>query len=998
MSGELHKDIKIDAYEACAWNGIVFVVKDAAAFEVRISSLLQGNLIGSDSGINFAEDMSGSTKLSNGAKLVNAVNKVGPHAPDGSYCEIGWNPAYPAEMGQQIILQWSKVREDMMLGKVTYDCPSNPANYWTGNPPCDVIFEVYSPWKFSGNFRVRDGLIEGESSFYPSLHEIEWSEWKFLHTSNEPNVNRDHEPGLKGGYFKHTYDDKDWSLIRAGTYWQECPGVENNGYSWYRNDFVIPRRYKGCTLEVDLGKISTEDWTYFNGNLIGNTRGKDKRRIYRVHTSDPGYEDINWDKKNVIAVQVRNYEGLGGISSGEVRETMRDYSARPRIRINSSKKETWYFYLICSKTPDHIGRYQHLSKFQDDLSLNGKLNKNEEKECAALQFCNLHVESKYKQRDNILFFVAGVGKERTSLLNRCKDILRDGNRGMIIEKKKEKYNENRVKIVGSFKKSAEIITNNLHWTALYSPEQKRDFIVDSRSWFLPESWGLFANSGIMCALAASVENKRLAFNTLKGVFAEQLSDGRIMNAAGNVATTPDRSEDMYAAYCTWKVYKKFKDVEMLKWLYPRLKKWHFWWFANRGDGQPRRDGNKDGFLEIGSDIVAPTTPQDPETSDRYWKYAQCAFWEGGYDDSPMWGSFQHPPEDAEAKYIYRTNTINLNLVCRNTLYALNAEFLAMIAKELGFDDDYNYFRKDYEKMKEKINEYFWDDNTGMYLNRFWKEYGGKFSHRKSPTTFFALAAGIPSRNQAMRLVHEHLLNESEFWGDYVLPTISRDDPAFSGQYYWRGVIWPPMNYFTYEGLKRYGFDEIAAELAKKSYHMILREWDRQNYLWENYNSITGEGDPKGRGNSTKHYSWSACFALMPIMEFLDEEAWAGLRFGSIGIDDESTIKNVELGGYTYDVTIGKEGTRILRDKVEIFNASTAIVVRNFQSDGRNINFDVKTKNGISDYSLKLGGLVGNKEVNVMLDNKHYKTIKKVDDKLSIVLPAGEYHLMFICAK
>jgi hypothetical protein len=103
-----------------------------------------------------------------------------------------------------------------------------------------------------------------------------------------------------------------------------------------------------------------------------------------------------------------------------------------------------------------------------------------------------------------------------------------------------------------------------------------------------------------------------------------------------------------------------------------------------------------------------------------------------------------------------------------------------------------------------------------------------------------LAARVASKEQAHRLVYEHLLNPEEFWGEYVLPTISRDDAAYREQYYWRGSIWTPMNYFTYEGFKRYGYDDVAAKLAEKTYHLVRKNWETTGGLWENYNSITGK--------------------------------------------------------------------------------------------------------------------------------------------------------------
>jgi hypothetical protein len=36
------------------------------------------------------------------------------------------------------------------------------------------------------------------------------------------------------------------------------------------------------------------------------------------------------------------------------------------------------------------------------------------------------------------------------------------------------------------------------------------------------------------------------------------------------------------------------------------------------------------------------------------------------------------------------------------------------------------------------------------------------------------------------MICEHLLNAAEFWGDRVIPSIARDDPAFKDQDYCEG--------------------------------------------------------------------------------------------------------------------------------------------------------------------------------------------------------------------
>ena len=53
------------------------------------------------------------------------------------------------------------------------------------------------------------------------------------------------------------------------------------------------------------------------------------------------------------------------------------------------------------------------------------------------------------------------------------------------------------------------------------------------------------------------------------------------------------------------------------------------------------------------------------------------------------------------------------------------------------------------------------------------------------------------------MVDEFFYNPRKFWGDWIMPSISRDDPAYADQMYWRGRIWAPMNFLVYLGLRNY---------------------------------------------------------------------------------------------------------------------------------------------------------------------------------------------------
>jgi len=55
----------------------------------------------------------------------------------------------------------------------------------------------------------------------------------------------------------------------------------------------------------------------------------------------------------------------------------------------------------------------------------------------------------------------------------------------------------------------------------------------------------------------------------------------------------------------------------------------------------------------------------------------------------------------------------------------------------------------------------------------------------------------------------------EFWGEFVIPSIARNDPAFKDQQYWRGRIWGPMNYLVYLGLRNYDDPDVRREVRQK---------------------------------------------------------------------------------------------------------------------------------------------------------------------------------------
>ncbi len=161
--------------------------------------------------------------------------------------------------------------------------------------------------------------------------------------------------------------------------------------------------------------------------------------------------------------------------------------------------------------------------------------------------------------------------------------------------------------------------------------------------------------------------------------------------------------------------------------------------------------------------------------------------------------------------------------------------ISKIAKKLGFDDDFRYFKKEAHKKKKIIQTRLWDDDEGFYYDR--DKRTGKFIKVKSASAFTPLWAGVATAEQAEGLVREHLINEHEFWLEYPVATYAKTETGYSGVDPMRGSTWVLISYIVFHGLVNYGYEKIAKQLTERTYDLVKK--DLNFYEW--YNSETGEG-------------------------------------------------------------------------------------------------------------------------------------------------------------
>lgn len=558
------------------------------------------------------------------------------------------------------------------------------------------------------------------------------------------------------------------------------------------------------------------------------------------------------------------------------------------------------------------GSFHSMGQLQAEMNGSGRLSTppdgHDNQNVAGLQFAT--------GASGTAHFVAEVGWSQDALIGRARGLLANGRIDSILREKSRAYARGRPAVTGFFSDASRAIGNSMFWNSLYAPSDKLVFPSISRNW--ARGWGGWVVGEWDCffgALLTSLESKTQTEAGVKGILLAQTPSGLVPNIAAGEGITPDRSEPPVGAYCVWKIYERLHDRGLLVWAYPRLKKWHERWSGNRGDGQPWRDGNRDGLLEWGSDRGSA-----PSIGGR--GYLQAAKWESGMDDSPMWDHATYDPQ---------TYTMNLDDVGLNSLYALDAECLSRIAAILGKQDDARRYAAEYAQVKQRVQEKLWNPAAGIYENRYWD---GRFSKRLSPTNFYPLFAGIATPRQAERMVKDHLLNPREFWGKYVIPTIARDDPAFQDQFYWRGDIWGPTDYMVYEGLNRYHFDKVALEFAEKNYNLYMDDWRKNQHDNEQYFAWGGSA------GGDKHYTWGALLCLAGLEQYLDANPWDNLRFGALNPPARGEFHGVKLEGHTYAVAIGPGITRLVRDGRTRFEANSGVVVRDYHPKPSELSFTI----------------------------------------------------------
>lgn len=275
------------------------------------------------------------------------------------------------------------------------------------------------------------------------------------------------------------------------------------------------------------------------------------------------------------------------------------------------------------------------------------------------------------------------------------------------------------------------------------------------------------------------------------------------------------------AYAVWQIFNQDKDAEFLESMYRPL--YHFYRYL-LSERDPRQNH-----------LVGLINPD-----------------ESGEDNSPRFDKLLDlPPRHSLAENTRRRfELFDKNKDCKfdapfcmknffwvkdvpfNAIMVRNLELLALIAETLGNNEDALIWREEKDLIVKAMAERMKED--GLY----WSTYGPDYKKIKVMTwaIFSVLFGGLPDKDEADKLVEEHLLNPAEFFTTYPISSTSQSEPAYDPEGFWRGPTWISINWFVVQGLCDYGFYDLAEELTDKSLALIEGSGFR-----EYFSSKTGQG-------------------------------------------------------------------------------------------------------------------------------------------------------------
>lgn len=271
----------------------------------------------------------------------------------------------------------------------------------------------------------------------------------------------------------------------------------------------------------------------------------------------------------------------------------------------------------------------------------------------------------------------------------------------------------------------------------------------------------------------------------------------------------------------WEIYLVSGNRVFLQEAYESGTRFYNWWIQNR-------DADRDGLAEWGGHAVLESI-----------RDAKVALWR----DIGWPSNFESPD--------------------LNAMLVSEARALANIARELGNEEAAALWTVEADSRAERIRQVFWDEEDGFFYHVDRTDNDLTFEKpndlkRREIVGFLPMWAGVTTREQAERLIKDHLTDPDQFWRTYGIPSLSATDPFYEPQGYWNGPVWVELNYLVFRGLLDYGYVDLAREMASRIFETVIHHLKTDHTFWEFYSP------DELWGGHHQTYIWTGIVARMLI--------------------------------------------------------------------------------------------------------------------------------------
>jgi glycogen debranching enzyme len=214
-----------------------------------------------------------------------------------------------------------------------------------------------------------------------------------------------------------------------------------------------------------------------------------------------------------------------------------------------------------------------------------------------------------------------------------------------------------------------------------------------------------------------------------------------------------------------------------------------------------------------------------------------------------------------------------------------------------------------DKLFERFNDAFWDEERGFYAFALDGEKKPVWSVASNPG--HCLWSGIVPPDRAERVARRLLA--PDMWSGWGIRTLSDAHPAYDPHSYQRGSVWPHDNGLIALGFRRYGLAEEAAMIARdvsEAASFFMQHRMPELYAGLQRSPMSFPVQYQG-ANVPQAWAAGSCFSLLLALLGLQPDAPSGKLYIDPFLPKwmpDVALEGLRIGDSAVDVSLRREGS------------------------------------------------------------------------------------------